>query len=164
MKLKCRPGAAVEDEAYNNSTAKTLEEAKQQGSNNNNSTAKTLEEAKQQGSDNNNGTTTSLECKSRSKYGDVNVGPITGIELKPVGIIPTEESSGFQDLDGFWSALSQQDNTAAGTTDIELAHDEPDDATEPTTEDIDQHKNDTATLERTHQMLVCRICGGTLCQ
>ena len=47
------------------------------------------------------------------KYSDVNRGPLTGIRIKPAGAIPTEESSGFEDLDGFWSASAVDTSTPA---------------------------------------------------
>jgi len=39
---------------------------------------------------------------------DVNIGPLTGIQMKPLGAIPTEKSSGFEDLDGVGQLLKLQ--------------------------------------------------------
>mmetsp|Transcript_16597 Transcript_16597/g.23656 ORF Transcript_16597/g.23656 Transcript_16597/m.23656 type:complete len:758 (+) Transcript_16597:192-2465(+) len=55
----------------------------------------------------------SMKEDKAKKYSDVNRGPLTGIRIKPAGAIPTEESSGFEDLDGFWSASAVDTSTPA---------------------------------------------------
>jgi hypothetical protein len=75
----------------------------------------------------------------------VNIGPLTGIQMKPLGAIPTEKLSGFEDLDGFWAATE-----ASASTDIEPPLDKPNYDTETTTESVIES--------------VCKICGCTPCE
>jgi hypothetical protein len=94
---------------------------------------------------------------------DVNIGPLTGIQMEPLGAIPTEESSGFEDLDGFWAATEasastdieppldkRNDTEASASTDIKPPLDKPNDDTETTTESVIES--------------VCNICGCTPCE
>ena len=79
----------------------------------------------QQGSKNNNATCTCgkatclsklfplARCSGTTTASDVNIGPLTGVQMKPLGAVPTEESTGFEDLDEFWEASATTDKSSA---------------------------------------------------
>ena len=112
----------------------------------------------QQGSKNNNATCTCgktclsklfplARCSGTTTASDVNIGPLTGVQMKLLGAVPTEESTGFEDLDEFWEA--------SGTTDQSSA-------LEP--QGSNNNNATSTTLEEPQQLLVCSTCGGTPCQ
>jgi len=95
---------------------------------------------------------------------DVNIGPLTGVQMKPLGAVPTEESTGFEDLDEFWEASGTTDQSSA----LEPQGSNNNNATRTTLEEPQQLSNNnnatSTTLEEPQQLLVCSTCGGTPCQ